>query len=74
VSAHGLANALGALGVRSRVEAREALAIVTVHEAAPAAIRALRNSVLTLGKEHGFKHVAVELDEAAEAGAPLHRD
>lgn len=71
---HPLAAALAALGVHARVDARDTLAVLTVpngDEAARLRDPALRRSVLALAATHGFKTVALELEIAADARAPL---
>ena len=71
-----LATALGALGIACVVEARAGLAVIKVAGAAAhLASTSLRRDVLALGRQHGFTHVAVELEaDAAGAGATLLRD
>ena len=71
-----LATALGAIGIASVVEARDGLAVIkAAGAAARLASSSLRREVLALGRQHGFTHVAVELEaDAAGAGAPLLRD
>jgi hypothetical protein len=71
-----LATALGAIGIACVVEARAGLAVIRVAAgAAHLASTSLRRDVLALGRQHGFTHVAVELEaDAAGGGAPLLRD
>ncbi len=63
--------ALAALGVGARVEARGGLALLFVLDVVPLADAPLRACVLAAGVDHGFTHVAVELDSG---DAALHRD
>ena len=74
MSATSLAAALTAHGVDARVEARDALAIVTVPNA-DAAERMrdvdLRRAVVALAAQHGFKTVAIELARATDDRAAL---
>lgn len=71
-----LAAALGAIGIPCVVEPRAGLAVIkAAGAAARLASTSLRRDVLALGRQHGFTHVAVELEaDAAGAGAPLLRD
>ena len=74
MSARALAAALQAIGLECRVEPRENLALITSNEPQPSLVDGdLRRKVLTLAREHGFTHVAVELSPA-ERGATLRRD
>ena len=74
MSATSLAAELAAHGVDARVEARDALAIVTVPNA-DAAERMrdvdLRRAVVALAAQHGFKTVAIELARATDDRAAL---
>jgi hypothetical protein len=81
VSAETLHDALLAGGMRTFVEARERLAIITAQDAASArAIAGGRESVVALASAHGFSHVALEIVAAlgsearASADAALPRD
>ena len=69
MSAASFASALAAHGVQCGVEAHDALALLIPGEA-PCDVGdpALRALALTLCREHGFTHVAVELPRPA-AGA-----
>jgi len=74
VSAPSFAAALAAHGVLARVEARDALAIVTVpNEGAAEKMRDadLRRAVVALAAQHGFKTVAIELARATDDRAAL---
>jgi len=77
VSAPSFAAALAAHGVDARVEARDALAIITVPNA-DAADRMrdadLRRTVVALAAQHGFKTVAIELARATDDRAALPGD
>lgn len=75
--AAGLAIALHAAGIPCVVEPRAGLALITAsgEGAWRLASVALRRDVLALGRQHGFTHVAVELNVGlADTGAPLLRD
>jgi hypothetical protein len=61
-----LAHALGALGIRGSVEARERLAVLVVDAATAApdlADAELRRAALALARAHGFTHLALELGD-----------
>lgn len=74
MSAPSLAAALAAHGVDARVEARDALAVITVPNA-DAAERLrdpeLRRAVIGLAAQHGFKTAALELASASDDRAAL---
>lgn len=74
MSAPSLAAALAAHGVDARVEARDALAVITVPNG-EAAERLrdpdLRRAVIALAAQHGFKTVALELASATDDRAAL---
>ena len=61
--AGGLASALLALGFPCEVESRAGLALLTMRadDAARLASSPDRATILTLAREHGFTHVAVEI-------------
>jgi transposase len=72
-----LASALRGLGFACDVEARGALALLSMRgdDAARLAASADRAAALALAKEHGFTHVAVEVEpERAGARATVLRD
>jgi len=73
VSAPSLAQALAAHGVDARVEAREALAVITVPNGVAERLRdaALRRTVVDLAAQHGFKTVALEMASATDERAAL---
>lgn len=74
MTAHPLAAALASLGIEARVDARDALAVVAVPNGEAASrLRdaSLRRVVVELAAAHGFKTVAVELENAADERAPL---
>ena len=83
MSAPELERALGALGIRGRIEARDGLAVLVAPDAlAPLADAALRRRAAAVAREHGFTHLALELPDEGEGGAnaedaarraPLHR-
>ena len=75
-AAEALRAALRERGVPCEVEARDRLAVLVTRDAGVArrlADPAERSAVVTLAAEHGFTHVALELDPPA-AGASLSRD
>jgi hypothetical protein len=63
-NAAALASALAALGFPCDVEPRAALALLSMRgdDAARLAASPDRAAALALAKEHGFSHVAVEVD------------
>lgn len=74
MTVHPLTAALASLGIEARVEARDALAVITVPNAGAAArLRdaSLRRAVIALAATHGFTTVALELGNAADDRAPL---
>jgi hypothetical protein len=74
--ATALAAALRDAGITCQVEARAALALIVASTADATRLAAddLRRQVLTLAREHGFTHVAVELGVDGTAGhAPVLR-
>jgi len=73
VSAPSLAQALAAHGVDARVEARDALAVITVPNGVAERLRdaALRRTVVDLAAQHGFKTVALEMASATDERAAL---
>jgi hypothetical protein len=74
VSGSSLAAALQAIGLACRVEPRETLALITPVESHRSLLDDdLRRRVLSLAREHGFTHAAVEL-APTERGATLRRD
>jgi len=62
-NAEALATAIAELGVPCSLEARGGLAVVMPVLESVAALRApeTRRAVLSLAREHGFTHVAIEL-------------
>lgn len=72
MSAEGLRLALGTLGIVSEVEARDRLAVLRAGPDA-ARIASERARVVALAAEHGFTHVALEID-APVADAAVPRD
>lgn len=73
MSAPSLAQALAAHGVDARVEARQALAVITVPNGVAERLRdaALRRTVVDLAAQHGFKTVALEMASATDERAAL---
>lgn len=74
MSAPSLAAALAALDVDARVEARDALAVITVPNADVAerlCDAELRGAVIALAARHGFKTVALELASPTDDRAAL---
>lgn len=75
MSEESLREALAALGLRGRVEARGAFAILTLEgDAAPLRDPSLRARALSIASEHGFTHLALEVTHTLKNGASLHRD
>ena len=78
VSARGLEEALLAIGIAARVEARDALAVlVPTGDVGPLVDASARRRAAALAREHGFSHLALELlgaPEGRDDGAPVHRD
>lgn len=73
MSAERLAHALAALGLDGRVEARGALAVLTVRDAGAARDPALRRAAVSAAEREGFANLALEIEDA-DASAPLPRD
>jgi len=74
VTVHPFTIALASLGIEARVEARDALAVITVPNAdAAARLRdaSLRRAVVALAATRGFTTVALEIGNAADDRAPL---
>lgn len=72
MSAASLEAALRALGVECAVEAREGLAVlVPTGDVAPLADARVRDAAVALLKEHGFTHLALEIEGDAEERAAL---
>jgi hypothetical protein len=75
LSAEALRQALAALGIHGSVEARGALAILTLHgDGAPLRDRELRARAVALASENGFTNLALEVSDSSGEGAALHRD
>jgi hypothetical protein len=75
LSAAVLRQALAALGIRGSVEARGALAILTLDDdAAPLRDPELRARAVAIASEHGFTNLALEVRQPRGEGAALHRD
>jgi hypothetical protein len=75
LNADALRTGLVALGIDGVVEARGALAVLTVGGDS-SALRdpAVRAAAVTLAAEHGFKNLALEVLEESRDRASLHRD
>ncbi|MDQ6828544.1 MAG: hypothetical protein M3081_06720 [Gemmatimonadota bacterium] len=71
MSAASLEQALVALGIAAKVEATGGLALLRVRDVRPLADDATRALVIAAGADHGYTHVAVELDGG---DAAFHRD
>lgn len=63
-----------ALGVRARVERRGALAIIHAADATPFSDASHRARVLALARAEGITHLALELDDHADAAPPVPGD
>ena len=75
MNAEALRQALVTLGIRGSVEARGALAILSLEgDAARLRDPEVRARVLALASEHGFTHLALEVSHQSGEGAALHRD
>lgn len=75
MSAEALRQALAALGIHGSVEARGALAILTLYDnGASLRDRELRAKAIALASEHGFTNLALEVSDPSAEGAALHRD
>ena len=77
MSAASLEAALATLGLRCEVEAHEGLAVLLPHDDAGARLQdpAVRHAALAILSEHGFTHLALELETGEPASrASLPRD
>ncbi len=75
MSAESLREALAALGLRGGVEARGALAILSLEgDAASLRDPSVRARALAIASEHGFTHLALEVADARSVGAAVPRD
>jgi hypothetical protein len=64
LSAEALRSALAALGLHGTIEARGALAILTLDgDAAPIRDPEVRAKAVSIASEHGFKNLALEVSE-----------
>jgi hypothetical protein len=63
MSAEALEQQLAAIGLVGRVEARGALAVLTLRDPGAVAIADRRAAAVALAGENGFTHLALELDE-----------
>lgn len=75
MSAEALRQALAALGLRGVVEARGALAILSV-DGDPAPLRdpEIRARAVAIATEHGFTNLALEVSDRPADSASLHSD
>lgn len=75
MSAESLEGMLRARGIRCRVEGHERLALL-VPDGPVVALEELgvRREVVSLLRDHGFTHIALELDDDPGADAAVHRD
>ncbi len=75
MSTEALRQALAALGLHGVVEARGALAILSIDgDAAPLRDPELRARAVGIASEHGFTNLALEVSERPGESAPLHSD
>ncbi|HEY9478477.1 MAG TPA: hypothetical protein VIP79_00240 [Gemmatimonadaceae bacterium] len=75
MSAGALRQALAALGLHGTVEARGALAVLSLDsDAAPLRDPELRARVVSIASEHGFTNLALEVSDSPNERAPLHSD
>lgn len=75
MSTEALLQALAALGLRGSIEARGALAILSLDgDAVPLRDPELRAKAVALASEHGFTHLALEVRHRSGESAALHRD
>ena len=75
MSAEALRQALASLGLRGNVEARGALAILSLEgDPLPLGDPDLRARVVALASEHGFTNLALELSDSHGDSAPIHSD
>lgn len=66
---------LAALGIDGVVEARGALAVLTIHGDSSAVREpSIRAAAVALAAKHGFTNLALEVLDESRDGAPLHRD
>ena len=75
MSAESLESLLRDRGIACRVEARERLALL-VCEGSVALLddAAVRREVVSVLRDHGFTHLALELDDDPGSDAAVHRD
>lgn len=75
MSAEMLRHALASLGLRGTVEARGALAVLSLEgDPSPLSDPDLRARAISLASEHGFTNLALEVSDPSGEGAALHRD
>lgn len=76
MSAAALRQALATLGLHGTVEARGALAVLSLDgdDVSPLGDPEFRAKVVSLASEHGFTNLALELGDSRGDRAPLHSD
>lgn len=75
MSTEALRQALAALGLHGTVEARGALAVLSLDgEAVALSDPDVRARAVSLASEHGFTNLALELSDRRDNSAPLHSD
>jgi len=72
VSVEGLERELASLGIRGTIDGLGSLAVLTLLDGQVVDDRT-RAAVVQLATQHGFTHIALEL-QSAEDRAALHRD
>jgi hypothetical protein len=73
VNAEALEQRLAALGLAGRVEARGTLAVLTLRDPSALAASERRSAAVALAAEHGFTHLALELEDDPDDRASVPR-
>jgi hypothetical protein len=73
MSAKALERQLATLGLAGRVEARGTLAVLTLDDPGSRAFAERRAAAVALAAEHGFTHLALELEDDRDGRASLPR-
>lgn len=73
MNAKVLEQQLATLGLAGRVEARGTLAVLTLRDPASLASAERRAAAVALAAEHGFTHLALELEDDRDGRASLPR-
>lgn len=73
MSAESLERELASLGVRGTIEELGSLAVLTLAEE-QGVDDGMRAAIVQLATQHGFTHIALDLQGGAEDRAALHRD